>query len=502
MDRRKFIKNSSLLTLPLILQSCDWLTAEEKYQIVVQSDAGTGHLLRQSRQFESGNQLSTETLIVGGGIAGLSAASSLKNQDFLLYELSDQLGGSSSAASYNGVNFSQGAHYDLAYPKGYGEEVIALLERLDIVEYQSWSQSWGFKDREHIIFNRSKNQCFDEGEFRKDVLPDGQLKDDFLKLIMQFKGQMHLPTRLIGEELRSLNDQTFLHYLNQNLTLTPEFVRGLDYHMKDDYGAGADTVSALSGIHYFMCRPYYDQVVELFSPPEGNQYFIKKMADQLPEGQLKTNQLVRKIVETKTGFEVEVIDIKASKVDTVRCNKIIYAGQKHALKFICPEESTLFANNQYAPWMVVNMVVKDNLPMPAFWQNEMLTTDDTFMGFVDSATQQRKSKDYRTLTGYYCLPASSRKDLLNVTTNKSIIASQTIKQMSDYFKMEVSDHVQQVNIKVMGHAMPIPVPGYLFDDKNDSRKNKNIVFAGVDNGRLPLMFEAMDSGIVAAGLLG
>lgn len=497
MDRRKFIKNTSWLTLPLILQSCDWLSDTPQYQVAIQSDASTGHLIRKSQQFDNGDSYAVKTLIVGGGIAGLSAACSLNHKDFILCELSEQLGGSSSSNSFEGIPFSQGAHYDLAYPQGYGEEVLALLKRLDVISHQPWSDTWGFKDREHIIFGRSKNQCFDHGTFRKDVLPESTLKGEFLKLIFSYKEQMHLPTRLISEEHRSLNTMTFIDYLDERLPLTPEFIKGLDYHMKDDYGAGSASVSALAGIHYFICRPYFDQEVELFSPPEGNNYFINKMARSLPNEKLKTQQLVKKIKETENGFEVAIVDIAHHKVDTIQCEQVVYAGQKHALKFIYPQESELFASNSYSPWMVVNIILKDDLPMPAFWQNEMLTTDETFMGFVDSATQQRKSKSYRTLTCYYCLPPSSRKDLLNAPTNKNIIAQKTIEQLNSYFKQDVSKDIMHVNIKVMGHAMPIPTPNYLFSDKNALRKNKNIVFAGVDNGRLPLLYEALDSGIEA-----
>jgi len=42
----------------------------------------------------------------------------------------------------------------------------------------------------------------------------------------------------------------------------------------------------------------------------------------------------------------------------------------------------------------------------------------------------------------------------------------------------------------------------LFADKNDNRLHSNMTFAGVDNARLPLLFEAMDSGIQAAKVLG
>ena len=51
--------------------------------------------------------------------------------------------------------------------------------------------------------------------------------------------------------------------------------------MVDDYGSTADQVSALAGVHYYACRPYYTESVELFSPPQGNAYFVQKLLEVL-----------------------------------------------------------------------------------------------------------------------------------------------------------------------------------------------------------------------------
>lgn len=502
MNRRKFVKSGTLITLPLILQSCDWPTSKKGYSVDVVSDATIGHLLYNSQSFVKGATIETEYLVVGAGIAGMTAACQLKENDLLVCELSDKLGGSSSAVDFKGISISQGAHYDLEYPKGYGKEVLEFLNQLDIIEYHSWSDSWSFKDNKHIVLHRRKNQCFDHGEFRKDVLKEGTLKNKFLNLLDKFSGEMHLPTRLIKNEIRQLNKISFLDFLNENLMLNDAFIQGLDYHMKDDYGAGCKDVSALAGIHYFKCRPYYNEIVELFSPPEGNFYFINRMVKQLKKEQILTNHLVKEIKEEENGFSVEVIDVKSKTIKTIRPKKLIYAGQKHALKYIYPEGHKLFEKNTSSPWMVVNVVVDNTLPLPAFWQNEMLTDDSSFMGFVDSGAQHSSQNKYRSLTAYYCLPVKSRKDLLNVEADKDKIAEATIRHISDYFKEDIADKVLKVFVKVMGHAMPIPIPGYLFDDKNQQRTNTNITYAGVDNGRLPLFYEAVDSGLEAVKAFG
>ncbi len=498
MKRRSFIKYSSALTLPMLLQSCNWLVEDHPYKVHVNSDAAAGHLIRKSTNFPVQKGKPLDYLVVGGGVAGMTAAYLLKGENFLLAELSQQLGGSSSFDSFEGLNFSQGAHYDLAYPGYYGTEVLETLHSLGIIHQQKWRDQWSFSDERHLILHKSKNQCFDHGSIRKDVLKEGPLKTKFLKLMAQFDRKMPLPSALVPSELKYLDAVTFYDFLKEHLPLDEDFMNGLDYHMKDDYGAGIKTVSALAGIHYFKCRPYYNEVVPLFSPPEGNFYFIDKMLQNTDQNRIKTGHLVQSIESQANGFLVKIVDIQNQVQRQHQVQKIIYAGQKHALPFIYPEEKELFASNQYAPWMVVNLATDFRNDKKAFWQNEMLTNDQSFMGFVDSKSQH-SSNNSRVFTGYYCLPQSSRNHLLNTEKNKAAIAHKTIAHLSEYFSIDLTPFVKNVSIKAMGHAMPIPVPGYLFDYKKS--KNKNLAFAGVDNGRLPLFLEAVDSAIQAVNQL-
>ena len=501
MNRRDFIKTSSIVTLPLLLKSCGWQDEGQPFPVHVHSDAGTGHLVYQSDQYERITGESVEVVIVGGGIAGLAAACKLKDRDFLLFELSSTLGGTSSAYRSEELTFAQGAHYDMGYPQSYGSEVLDLLESLNIISYQPWKEEWGFTDQEHLVMHRRKNQCYDHGEIRKEVIKAGRLRDRFFELLKPYQGQMHLPTRLIDAKYRPLDRLSFVDFLGKNLDLNDQFLAWVGYHTKDDYGADAHAVSALAGIHYFTCRPYNSEIVELFSPPEGNHYFINKMADRVDGDRLKPNHLVKHITETPNGFRIEVIDTINQQVRMVTAKKVVYAGQKHALKYIFPEDASLFANNRYAPWMVVNLVLERSADNWGYWQNEMLTRDETFLGFIDSTTQHKASPRHRVLTAYYCLPPSSRNDLVNVEATKNQIAKSTAQHISNYWGKDIRPTLRQVDIKVMGHAMPIPGKGYLFDDKNQYRKNSNIVYAGVDNSRLPLLFEAVDSGIMAAGMI-
>jgi hypothetical protein len=88
-----------------------------------------------------------------------------------------------------------------------------------------------------------------------------------------------------------------------------------------------------------------------------------------------------------------------------------------------------------------------------------------------------------------------------IEERKQTFVDQSLSHLEKYFDTSFKNQVEKVIIKQMGHAMPIPNPGYLFNDGNDSRSNINLVYAGVDNGRLPLLFEAVDSGIFAVDIV-
>ncbi|MGB3467607.1 MAG: FAD-dependent oxidoreductase, partial [Cyclobacteriaceae bacterium] len=471
------------------------------FPVSVHSDRATGHLVFESSNFPSGISQSVETLIVGGGIAGLSAATSLPHNDVMLCELSDRLGGTSASLQYNGLSLAQGAHYDLEYPANYGESVLNLLEKLDIINFEQWKNSWRFTDKQYIIPHESKNQCFDHGAIRSDVLREGKLRNDFLSLMQRYAGKMPMPTRLINKSLQDLDQVTFVDFLRNHLALTPDFIRGLDYHMLDDWGGTASQVSAIAGIHYFQCRPYYKEINQLFSPPQGNDYFVTKLAERLPEGQKLTGKLVKRILKKDKYWEASVIDVRKREVTTVRAANVIYAGQKHALKYVMPEYAQHFAENQYAPWMVLNFVLSKPFETYGFWQNEMLVDDITFLGFINSASQYSKLQPKQVLTAYYCLPSSSRKYLANVEKQKEQIVRKTLDYLSSYFGENIDNRVEAAFINAMGHAMPIPVPGHLFGNKNIYTAKDGLAFAGVDHHRLPLLFEAIDSGIEAVNAL-
>ena len=469
MKRRDFIQISSLSLASLLAENC---ASEQDFDVDFLNDMAVGHLAFESREFPVNRKKATEYLIVGGGIAGLSAAYQLRDKDFLLCELSDLLGGSSASSQYKNMPICHGAHYDLAYPQYYGAEALNMLSELGIVRFDRFSKLWQFADKQYLIPKNRESQTYAFGQFRKDVLPESTVKMDFIQLMSTFSGAMPMPTRLIDKKFHDLNNISFLSWLKDKISLTQEFIEGLDYHMKDDYGAGSEVVSALAGIHYFTCRPYYTKTVELFSPPEGNAYFVGKLFDQLPPSRVLRSHLVKRISEQQDWFDVEIVDVHKREIVSLNCDKIIYAGHKHSLKYIFPKDYHLFQNTQYAPWVVVNIILGKSMKNEAFWQNEMLITDKSWMGFTDSRSQHSTNENGQVLTAYLCFRPEEREMMSLIAQRKHRFVNQILDQLEVYFDRGLKQDVEKVVIKQMGHAMPIPGKGYLFNEANEMRSKK------------------------------
>src|SRR5688572_3267474 len=83
---------------------------------IVGQNVDLGHVLREQRNFEvpPDNWQEVAVAIVGGGIAGLSAAWKLSKKgfnDYVLLELEKEVGGTSQSGNGTPVGYPWGAHY-------------------------------------------------------------------------------------------------------------------------------------------------------------------------------------------------------------------------------------------------------------------------------------------------------------------------------------------------------------------------------------------------------
>lgn len=510
LGRRDFLKlsASSLAGVSLGCRNQPALFRDpDDYEVVLVDDLLAGHrLFEGDRPRPATKKQRCEIAVVGAGISGLAAATQLKDRDVRVFELGKQPGGTSAFGKEGPFTFAYGAHYDLEYPATFGQEVLEFLARLQIIAFNPLRDMWTFWDTQYIIPPDRESRCLENGRFRDDVFPDVPQTPFFRELSHAFHGKMPLPTRLIDPSLHYLDSMTFLQWLQESrLADEPRFLRALDYQMKDDYGAGVDRISALAGIHYFQCRPYFTEPVLTFSPPNGNGYFVEKMLAALGSERVQTRSLVMGIRPLSSGFEVSVLRVESGELETWTADEVIYAGQKQGLKRLNPAWFERFAHVRYAPWVVLNLCYSGTPADNVFWQNEVLSEDTAFLGVVDGAAQYGKrgsgedgSGIRRCLTAYLCLDEGDREQLKAWLHNPKPLIDRVRAHVAQLYGENGLGHLLKVHVKPHGHAMPIPEPGYLFRNNDGASGVASLSFAGVDCGRLPLIFEALDSGILAA----
>ncbi|GJM60915.1 FAD-dependent oxidoreductase [Persicobacter diffluens] len=497
MKRRQFLKISStgLLAAPLWQWACQHKNQPLPFPVHLRSEDQAGHFLRFGLpDWPQKATETTTTLIVGGGMAGLSTACHLEDQDFLLLEMSDRLGGTASAENHQGQWMAQGAHYDVAYPAYYGEEVLSFLKSMNIIDFDPLARTYRFTDREHIVPFSAEGQYLQNGERGGNLIADHWERHQFQKMMAPFEGKMPMPARLIKKEFHYLNDITFKSFLDEHYAFSNETLLALSYAMRDDYGAGIEEVSALAGIHYFTCRPYGSMDAEIFSPGEGNYYFIKKMKERLPQERIQCQQMVVNIQEVKDGFETTVVDMTAQSLRKIRSANLVFAAPKFQLSRLFPKYAAPFIGQEYSPWLVINFVLKQPLEKNrAVWQNEWIQENSPLLGMVNSKVHQNENQQILSL--YHNYQMEEREELLKIKESPEHLIRFGIKAVEALTSENIQKNTAAAYIHFMGHAMPLPKPGYLFKALN---LPQNLAFAGVDCFRLPLLFEAMDSGIQAA----
>ena len=105
---------------------------------IVGQSAGLGHVLRENRSFKvpADKWETKKVAIIGGGVAGLTAAWKFAKSnfnDFVLLELEKEIGGTAQSGRGEPVGYPWGAHY-LPVPFQENTALISLLDEMSLLD--------------------------------------------------------------------------------------------------------------------------------------------------------------------------------------------------------------------------------------------------------------------------------------------------------------------------------------------------------------------------------
>jgi hypothetical protein len=484
------------------------------------ADFRRGHKLRDGKFPVADTVEKTRIVIVGGGVAGLSAAWALADAgltDFRLIELEDRTGGNSRSASNSVSAYPLGAHY-LPLPNEEAKGVIRLLAQLGIIT--GWQGGKPVYDPYQLVAD-PEERLLHLGKWQEGLVPQkGLSRKDVADLKAFFaamkafsdrrdadgKPAFAIPMELSSRDpdLLALDTLSFTQWLDQNGWSSPILRGHVRYACRDDYGTEPDQVSAWAGIHYFASRRGIAANADsdtVLTWPEGNGYLVGRMAARL-KANLMCGRVVHRVTQNARGVRVECLNAATGKGVAIQAEAVILATPHFVTARIVPDAASA-ASFDYAPWIVAAVTVDRPPAGPGFeraWDNVSWTSNS--LGYVVDTHQSLVRVPQATVLSWYLplsdmSPADARRDMLSRPLDywQAMVLDDLLRTNPD-----LKGAIGRIDIWRWGHAMIRPVPGFFWSGLREAaaRPAPPLFFAHSDLSGLSLFEEAHYRGTRAA----
>jgi predicted NAD/FAD-dependent oxidoreductase len=506
----------------------------------VGASADRGHRMREVTRSGAfplpAVQREADVLVVGGGVAGLSALRSLAAAGVSgaqLIELEDSVGGNSRGHMLGGMGCPLGAHY-LPVPGPAAIEVSAWLHEIGLLR----SDAAGVHANERHLCHSPQERLFIDGAWQDGLLPRSEARPGWPQTLTQYRRfaqrvrelQQGLGFSLPTHRSRwspghaALDAQVFSAWLAAEGFADPLLLGHLDYCCRDDYGAGIATVSAWAGIHYFASRHGFAAPGEdtaerdpVFAWPEGNAWLVRELAAPLA-GRIHSGRTALRVTENRHGVSVLAWDEARSQAELWSARAVVLAAPLFIAERLLEAQGAgsaaalreAAAATRYAPWLVVNLLLKGPLleraGAPLSWDNVRYAAagQNASLGYVNALHQSTRPdaglEGPQLLTAYFALPEADRPRLLAGSSESWL--RDVLADLAPLHP-DLSRQLVQADLMRWGHAMSIPAPGMRGQVAREALRmaNGRVRFAHADLAGYSVFEEAFTLGALAvAGL--
>ena len=455
-----------------------------------------GHQMRDRAAWSEPKQrLRVPVVIVGGGIAGLSAAWRFGKRGFdgyVLLEMEANAGGNSRSGKNEISAHPWAAHY-LPVPNASAIYVRELLADLGLL-------ADGKFDERHLCHS-PQERLFLHGRWQEGLEPeiaatreDRRQFKEFQKLMAAARqtGQFTIPMEL-GAKPSPLDKLNFKLWLTENKLTSPYLHWYADYSCRDDYGASSGETSAWAGIHYFASREHEEKGPLTW--PEGNGWIAKRLIAKAGN-HVRSGEPVRAIKRAGKGWLV----VSANAV--YEAEAVIFAAPSFLAPYLI-EGQPAFTGVQYSPWLTANLTL-DRMPAErgAPLARDNVIYGSASLGYVVATHQNLASRVEKSVWTYYHAlcgepPVEARKKLL--ASDWGVWKERILADL-ERAHPDIRQCVSRVDIFRLGHAMARPVPGFLTNSAraNYQQGGGSLVFANSDLSGFSIFEQAQYRGVVAA----
>lgn len=454
-----------------------------------------GHRLRDHGAFKKPQrEIRVPVVIVGAGIAGLSAAWKLDKRgfrDFVVLEMEAQPGGNSRWGENEVSKFPWAAHYLPVPAKG---ESLAreLMEELGVFRDGRW-------DDRALCFD-PQERLFLHGRWQEGIEPElgtaARDREQYLKfndLVRKYRatGEFTIPMAR-GAKPSALDRISMSDWLREQGFDSPYLRWYVNYACRDDYGALAKDTSAWAGIHYFASREPEDKGPLTW--PEGNGWIMQQLVAKL-------NRYLRPSVPVyhiaPAGNKVRVFTESALYI----CDNVIFAAPTFLAQYLI-EGAPKAEGFVYSPWLTANLTMErqpEQKGAEPAWDNVIF--DSPTLGYVNARHMSVSSQTDRTVwTFYWALaeyaPADGRRLLLEKDWS---FWKEAVLRDLERAHPNIRQCVCHIDIMRLGHAMVRPAPGFMFSEarRRWTKPLGRVHFANSDLSGFSIFEEAQYRGVQA-----
>jgi protoporphyrinogen oxidase len=524
ISRRELL--AAFLGAPLAIAACrSGMSDRFPEGEIIGQTVSLGHILRENRSFEvpPDNWESKKVAIIGGGVAGLTAAWKFRREnfnDFVLLELEKEIGGTARSGEGDPVGYPWGAHY-LPVPFQENPELISLLDEMLLTEGRGAQGEVVVK--EQFLCREPEERVFYKGRWYEGLYLNVGAGEDDKRQFAEFQNALDrwvnwrdaggrrayvVPVEQCSTdvEVTALDKISFAEWLRQNGFTSDRLIWYCDYACRDDYGLKLDQASAWVGLFYFCSRVRRSgaESQPFITFPEGNGRFVNHLFESVKENVQRSHMAVS-VVPNDRG--VDVICLDGNALRGIHCEHVIYASPMftapHMIRGFRDDPPFEAAAFQHNAWFVANLFLKDR-PKPRFPKDFPLAWDNVLyespsLGYVTATHQKGIDQGPTVLTYYYpmCAEENGRTKLFNYEWRDlaDVCLTDLARAHPDIYEL-----TQRIDIMRWGHAMISPRPNFIWSGLRETavRPYRSVHFAHTDLSGVALFEEAFYHGLRAA----
>ena len=524
LTRRRLLHSLSALAAGATLDGCAKSAARIPGRLI-DSGAALGHRLRDGQLPGPSVARRARVVVAGGGIAGLAAARALRKagiDDVLVIDALDAPGGNSSYGQNPVSAYPWGAHY-VPLVRQDCRPVFELFGDLKLIVDEDSAHRPVYD--EYCLSADPQERLWIYGRWQDGLVPTlGNSADDDREFAAFFAETERLKglTGADGRPLfaipvdqssadpawRALDSITFTDYLQQRGFRSARLHWYANYCCRDDYGSTAAAVSAWAGLHYFAARTGSAANADsgtVLTWPEGNGHLVREIARQARAAHQK-NSLVTHVAAAGDGAVVDYFDLATQRTVRVDCTAAVVCLPHFVAARVVEGASTQGLDTfTYAPWMVANVTLSA-LPggrgQELAWDNVIY--DSPLLGYVVATHQDLQLARRETVLTYYwplsdADPATARRAAYSRSLEEwqAAVAHDLLR-----VNPELVGHIQNIDVRVWGHAMIRPTPGFIWGEarRQAGTHRPPLYFAHSDLSGISIFEEAYCRGSEAGRL--